>query len=164
MQQLRNARRRRLNVFRHLQGRELRPLARPVLQRLPVQRQTHIAPLLILAGLLVEPLLRFVAKPLALQHPHRKLRQPHRRALIADPFCLRRKILRHVRQDVHADQVTQPERPRLRPAQRRAGQHVDLLHGEPLLHHQAHRIQHLKCADAVGNEVGRVVRAHHRLA
>jgi hypothetical protein len=53
---------------------------------------------------------------------------------------------------------------RLRPADRRAGQRIDLVEAQAEALGVMHGGQHGKHADPVGDEIGRIERAHHALA
>ena len=60
-------------------------------------------------------------------------------------------------EDVDADQVGEAEGSGARPADGGAGERVDFFDGEALLEHQVGGVEHDGDADAVGDEVGRVV-------
>ena len=62
-----------------------------------------------------------------------------------------------VREDVDADQVGEAEGSGARPAEGGAGERVNFFDGEALLEHQVGGGKHDGDADAVGDEVGRVV-------
>ena len=68
-----------------------------------------------------------------------------------------RKVGGDVGQDVDADKIGEAESARARPAEGRAGESVSLLDGQALLQHQVGGVEHDSDADAVGDEVGRVV-------
>ena len=69
-----------------------------------------------------------------------------------------------VGEHVEADDIRRAERRRIRPADRRPRARVDFLdrHIERL--HLRKRLQNRECADAIGDEVRRVLRDHHALA
>ncbi len=69
-----------------------------------------------------------------------------------------------MREDVDADQIGETKGSGARPADGGAGERVDLFDGEPLLEHQVGGAKHDRDADAVGDEVGRVVRKDDLLA
>ena len=69
-----------------------------------------------------------------------------------------------VGEHVDADEVAEPEGAGFRPAERRAGEGVDLFDGQPLLHHQADGVAHREGADAVGDEVRLIERVDDRFA
>ena len=60
-------------------------------------------------------------------------------------------------QDVDADHVGEAKGSGARPADGGAGERVDLFDGQSLLEHQVGGVEHDRDADAVGDEVGRVV-------
>ena len=163
VQQLLQARRRVLHRLRQFERRQLRTRTRHVIERLPVQHVAQIAPLFVLARLFVEALPSLIAQPLLLKHCGHKRRHHRVRTLIVNPLRLRRKVHRHMRQHIHAHQVTQPECSRLRPTQRSPGQRIDLFNRQPLLHHQPDRVRHRKGANAVRDKIRRVARLHNRL-
>ena len=66
--------------------------------------------------------------------------------------------------DVDADQIGEAEGSGARPADGRTSERVDLLDGEPLLEHKIGGVEHNRDADAIGDEVGRVVREDDLLA
>ena len=69
-----------------------------------------------------------------------------------------------MRQHIEADNVGGAERGGPGPADGRAGAGVDFLDGHAELAHQANRLKHGEGADAVGDEIGRVLGAHDALA
>jgi len=164
VEKLRKAGRRVLHVLRHLDRRKFGPHTGLVVERLPVEDVAQIAPFGVLALLFVEALLRFVAQPLVLEHLVDEGRESNIGALVFDLLCLRGEVLRHMRHHVDANHVAQPKGSCLRPADRSAGQRVDLFDRETLLLHEADRIAHREGADAVRDEVWRVVSMDDRLA
>ena len=74
------------------------------------------------------------------------------------------KFLADVGEDVDADHVGEAEGAGAGPAEGGAGEGVDLFDGQALRHHQADGVHHGEGADAVGDEVGRVVRVDDGLA
>ena len=101
---------------------------------------------------LVEALSGFVAEPAAL---HNLVEYSREICLCVTPCG---KVRRNVRQDVDAHHVGEAEGAGARPADGRTGQRIDFFDGEPLLQHQVGGVEHDRDADAVGDEVGRVVR------
>ena len=75
-----------------------------------------------------------------------------------------REIRRDVRQNIDAHQIGKAKGSGARPADGGAGQRVDLFDRESLLQHQVPGVEHDRNADAIGDEVGRVVRRDHLLA
>ena len=77
-------------------------------------------------------------------------------------------VLRHVRdyvaEDVEADEIDGAESGRARPADGLAGERVDLFDAQVHFLHEAHHVEHGKCADAIGDEVGCIFRQHDALA
>ena len=73
-------------------------------------------------------------------------------------------IAHHVAQHIKADQVGQPEGRHLWPAHGCPGQRVHFLDAEVHLLHQPHDVQRGEGADAIGDEVGRVLGVHHAFA
>ncbi len=69
-----------------------------------------------------------------------------------------------VPQYIEADEIRQAEGRHLWPADGRAGQRVHFLDAEVHLLHQAHDVQCGKGADAIGDEVRRVLGVNHTLA
>src|SRR5205814_10693083 len=67
-------------------------------------------------------------------------------------------------EDIQADQINRAERCRLRPANNRPGERVHFFDGEIELLHQTHDVEYRECADAIGNEVGSVLRTNHAFA
>ncbi len=67
-------------------------------------------------------------------------------------------------QHVEPDNIGGAERGRLRPADGRAGAGVNFFDGEVHLAHQAQHVEHGKSADAIGDEVGRVLGNDHAFA
>ena len=136
---------------------EARLLLRHVLERLQIELQD------VVADLLVEALLGLGAQPLAVD----QLGQDRRRvedvaALVAGQRL--GAVARDVHQRVEPDDVGGPEHGALRAARRGAEHHVDLLDGVALLDGLVERAHQRERADAVGDEVGRVLGAHQPLA
>ncbi len=73
-------------------------------------------------------------------------------------------VVGDVREDVDADEVAETEGAGFGPAERGAGEGVDLFDGEVLRLHEADGVAHGEGADAVGDEVGGVVRVDDGLA
>ena len=69
-----------------------------------------------------------------------------------------------MRQDVDADHVGETKGSGARPADGGTGKRVHFFDGQPLLPHKVERGKHVGGADAVGDEVGRVMRNHHLFA
>ena len=67
-------------------------------------------------------------------------------------------------EDVEPDQIDGPEGGRTRPAHGLAGERVDLFDGQIHFLHEPHHVEHGKCADAIGDEVGSIFREHDALA
>ena len=127
-----------------------------VLQSAEIEAQ----PLLFAAGtadFLVEALLRFVASPAAL---HELL---HERLVTAFLNALG-KIRSNAVEHIQADQVCQPESASAGPAENGAGEGVGLFDREPLSQSQVAGREGQEGADAVGDEVWRVVRKDHLFA
>ena len=68
------------------------------------------------------------------------------------------------RHDVDADDVVQPEGRGARPAQQRPGQRVDFLYAVAVADGVVQQVALDEGKHAVGDEVGRVLAAHHALA
>ncbi len=64
-------------------------------------------------------------------------------------------------EDVESDEIAKTKRPCLRPAHCGSGQGIDFLDAQVHLLHNAHDVQHGEGADAIGDEVGRVLGVHH---
>ena len=111
--------------------------------------------------LLVEAAFGFIAKPLAFEHLAEERGNLQFAALVVD-------VLGHVGDDVaenvETDQIDGSESCRARPAHGLAGERVDLFDGQIHLLHQAHHIQDRECADAIGDEVRRVLGQYDALA
>ncbi len=138
-------------------GVEARLLLRPVLQRLQIDLQD------VVADLLVEALLGLRAQPLLGD----QLLQDGRGREHVAPLVVGQRLVAvvgHVQQRVQADDVGGAEDGALGPPGRGAEHHVDLLDGVALGHGLAQRAHHRERADAVGDEVGRVLRVHQPLA
>ena len=84
----------------------------------------------VLAFFFVEALFGLVAQPFSLDHRADEGRHSHFRALVADLCGLCGEVLRYVGHDVDADHVAEAEGAGLGPAERRAGEGVDLFDGE----------------------------------
>ncbi len=69
-----------------------------------------------------------------------------------------------MREDVDADEIGEAKGSGARPADGGAGERVDFFDRESLLEHQVGGVEHDRDADAVGDEVGRVVRKDDLLA
>ncbi len=109
------------------------------------------------ADFLVEALAGFVAEPAALEH----LVEDRRKLAASDAL---RKVGGDVGENVDANQIGEAESSGARPADGRAGERVDFFDGQSLLEHQIGGVEHDRDADAVGDEVGRVVREDDLLA
>ena len=75
-----------------------------------------------------------------------------------------REVGGYVGEDVDADQIGEAKGAGAGPADGGAGERVDFFDGEALLEHQVGGVEHDGDADAVGDEVGRVVGEDHLLA
>ena len=131
--------------------------ARHVFARRGVQAQD------VLADFLVEAGARLLAQRALLD----QLRQHVRRLVHAEERVVLQVVLHRlddVAHRVQADDVRRAERTRLGAAQLGAGQVVDDVHGQAELLGFVDRGQHAEDADAVGDEVRRVFRAHDALA
>ena len=138
-------------------GVEARLLLRPVLERLQIDLQD------VVADLLVEALLGLGAQPLL---GDQLLQDGGGREHVA-PLVVGHRLVAvvgHVQQCVQADDVGGAEDGALGPPGGGAEHHVDLLDGVALGHGLAQRAHHRERADAVGDEVGRVLRVHQPLA
>ena len=62
-----------------------------------------------------------------------------------------------MREDVDADEIGEAKGSGARPAEGRAGERVHFFDGQALLEHEIGGVEHDGDADAVGDEVGRVV-------
>ena len=82
-------------------------------------------------------------------------------ALVADILG---HVLDHVSEDIEAHQIDGPEGGRARPTDGGAGERVDLFDRQVHFLHEAHHVEHGKCADAIADEVGSIFRPHHALA
>ena len=109
------------------------------------------------ADFLVEALSRFVAEPAALE----QFVEDCGKLAASDAL---REVGGDVGKDVDADEIGEAKGSGARPADGRAGERVDFLDGEPLLEHQVGGVEHDRDADAIGDEVGRVVRKDDLLA
>ena len=69
-----------------------------------------------------------------------------------------------MRQNIDAHQIGETKGSGARPAEGGAGERVDFFNRESLFQHQVRGVEHDRDADAVGDEVGRVVRKDHLLA
>ncbi len=148
---------------RSLQAGEGGLLWRPVLEGLQIERP-ELTPGFGL-DLLVEADVGLVAQPAALDH-----RADQGAGPLVDQYVpvriirdRRVQVLRNVRQHVQPHQVVEPEGCRLRPADRRSGQGVDLLDRVPLGDGAVDADRPGDREDAVGDEVGRVLAQHHAL-
>ena len=103
------------------------------------------------ADFLVEALAGFVAEPAALHHF-----VEDRRRTCPCGYALR-KVGGDVGEDVDADQIGEAKGSGAGPADGGAGERVDFFDGEALLEHEVGGVEHDGDADAVGDEVGRVV-------
>ena len=135
-----------------------RRLLRPVVQRRRIERQDLAARVL-----LVEALARLLADPAALDQrlDERRQRETRARRRRGKPLG---QVARHVREDVDAGDVHRAERRALRPAERRAGDRVDLFDRELAGRRALEDLHHAVEADVVGDEVRRVLRDDHALA
>ena len=109
------------------------------------------------ADLLVEALAGFVAEPAALQH----FVEDGGEFAAGDAL---REVGGDVGEDVDADEIGEAKGAGARPADGGAGERVDFFDGEALLEHEVGGVEHDRDADAVGDEVGRVVREDDLLA
>ncbi len=148
-----------VDVLRHLQRGQLGLLQSTVLQRLPVERQALVA----LGGflLLVEAALGLVAQPFAVEHLEEERRQLEVAALVVD---VGGGVAHDVAEDVESDEIAEAEGGGLGPADGSAGEGVNFFDAEVHLLHDAHDVQHGEGADAIGDEVGRVLGVHDTLA
>jgi hypothetical protein len=73
-------------------------------------------------------------------------------------------ILHDVQQHIEADEIGGAKGRRFRLADRRAGAGVDFFDGHAERAHEVQRVEHGKCADAVGDEVRRIFRDHYAFA
>ncbi len=143
-----------------------------VFEGLPIERQTLFA--FGAALLLVEARAGFVAQQLALDHLRVEGRKFEIATLIeqldiaASRSGERRReplgILHHMAQNIQSYHVDGAEGGRLREADGSSGQRVHVLNGEVELLHQADDVDHAKSANAVGDEVRRVLRVNDALA
>ena len=109
------------------------------------------------ASFLVEALPGFVAQPAAL----------HQFVENCGEFAAGdalREVGGDVREDVDADEIGEAKGSGARPADGGAGERVDFFDGQALLEHEIGGVEHDGDADAVGDEVGRVVGEDHLLA
>src|SRR5581483_2407981 len=144
----------------HLQNWELCLLSWPVLQRSPVQRLPVFA-FMCCFNFFVEASASLVPEPFPLQHLLEELRQAQLRPLVADVSL---HVVHYVPQHVQPDQINGAEGCRLRPAHGRARERVHLLDAQVQRLHQAHHVEHGERANAIGDEVGRVLRMDDALA
>ena len=107
--------------------------------------------------LLVKAAFGLVAQPLALQHLLIKVRQASGRCARRSSFRLLRMLRTTCPRMSRPTRSMVRKRRRLRPAHRLAGQRIDLFDGQVHLLHQAHHVQHGERADAVGDEIRRVL-------
>src|SRR5262249_17921884 len=108
----------------------------------------------------VESAFGLVAEHLALQHFLEKLRQLEVRALVFNVF---EQVAHYGTQNIQTHEIDSAEGGRLGPATG-AGERVDFLYAEIHLLHQAENVQAGKCANAVSDEVGRVLGVDNSLA
>ena len=106
---------------------------------------------------LVETLARFVSEPAALH----QLVEYCRKFAAGDAL---REVGGNVREDIDPDQIGEAKSSGAGPAERGAGERVHFFDGESLLEHEIGGVEHDCDADAIGDEVGRVVREDHLLA
>ena len=104
-------------------------------------------------NLFIEARPDLIAQQLALQHFLEELRQLQVRALVLHRL---HEIANHARKHIEADQINGAKGGCLGPAAG-AGQRINLFHGQIHLLHQAKNIQAGKSADAVGDEIRRVL-------
>ena len=149
-----------IDCLRHLKRRELRALRGAILKRLPIDREDFFLAIGLLA-LAIEAALGLVAEPLALQHLLEECGQLEIAALVLN---VGGGVAHDVAKDVEADEVGEAEGRGLGPADGGAGQRVDLFDAQVHLHHDPHDVEDGEGADAVGDEVRRVLRVHHALA
>ena len=107
----------------------------------------------------VEALAGFVAKPAALEHGFYKGREFYGFACAGLA-----KICHHVSEHIETHHVCQAERPGAGPAEDASGKQVDILHSEVLFLHERQGLQHDVDAEAIGDEVRRVVRVDNGFA
>ena len=102
------------------------------------------------ADFLVEALAGFIAEPAALE----QFIEDGGKLAAGDAL---RKVGGDVGEDVDADEIGEAKGSGAGPADGRTGERVDLFDGESLLEHEVGGVEHDGDADAVGDEVGRVV-------
>ena len=142
-----------LDILGHIEGGEFRLLAGMVFQGLPVERHA----LVFLAGgfhLLIEAAFGFVAQPFALDHLAEEGRDLQFAALIAHVLC---HVADDVAEDVESDEVDGAEGGGAWPADGLSCQRVNFFDAQIHLLHEADDVEHGESADAIGDEVGRVL-------
>ena len=124
-----------------------------VFERLPVESEALVFFAVAALDFLVEAAFGLVAQPFLARASGGRSREGADR-------CARRGRSRHVADDVaenvEADEIDGAEGRGARPAHGLSGERVDFFDGEVHLLHQAHDVEHGKCADAIADEVGRV--------
>jgi hypothetical protein len=117
----------------------------------------------LLADLLVEAALGLLTEPALFDHLGQELGDLERVALgIGGQRVVA--VVRHVHEGVEADEVGGAEHGALGPAGGRAEDRVELLDGEAVAHHRLQGVHHRVGADAVGDEVRRVLAEDDALA
>ena len=104
--------------------------------------------------LLVEAALGLVAQPLAVEHLQEERRQRQVAALVLD---VGGGVAHDVSKNVETHEIAEAEGAGLRPAHGGSGKGVDFFDAEVHLLHDAHDVQHGEGANAVGDEVRRVL-------
>ena len=130
-----------------------------ILERLPIDGlDLTLGP-----GALIEALATLIAQPSAIQHALEE--SGHLKTLA--PGVVGHGVIEvriDVRPDVEAHQIAETEGSRIRQADQRAGEHVHFLNGVVALLHVLVDGGAEEAADAVGDEVGRVLADHDALA
>ena len=147
-----------IDAFRHLQGSKAGLAERTVLESLPVDCQSFFARGTAL--LAVEATVGLVAQPLALDHLAEKAGDHEVAALVLDAGLIGGDVSR----DVEPDHVDGAESGGPGPADSSAGERVHLLDAQVHLLHQSHDVEHAENADAVGDEIRRVIGKDDALA
>ncbi len=150
-----------LDGFAHFERGKLRLLPRAVFHGVHIEGQNFLFAFAL--HLLVKTLASLVAEPAALGHfLHQHWNFVHfPRLIIGRGFV---NILYHMHQHIETHYVCRAKRGGLWPAHSRSRAGVHFFHGHAQSAHQAQRIQHGKCSDAVGDKIRRVLRYHHAFA
>ncbi len=147
----------RRQVLRH--RRQPRLVRLPILKRLPIEGVN----LLLRPDALVKSLPRFLAQPPIrhhLIHERRRLQPLPPRVVRHHPV----QVLRHVHPDIEPDNIQQPVAGRIRQPDHGARQRVHLFNAEVVLHRVLVGARAPHAADAIGDEVRRILADHHALA